>query len=164
VHYLKITLMRPWRIPTAVALPYSGPPLFSHRRADELLVLSGEAGERRLPSDQLEAMRCGLVNLQSMVEASGQTRFVAMIVPDKSTMYRPYLDAPQLQFGSVIGRLSHLSNIHLLPLEGALRRALAAGAVDVWLPNDSHWGSAGHAAAAEALEAYLRELGVFPSH
>ena len=50
--------------------------------------------------------------------------------------------------------------LHAPRLDVALRKEIARGVRDVYLPNDTHWGSAGHQAVSRALLDYLTERGI----
>jgi hypothetical protein len=45
-------------------------------------------------------------------------------------------------------------------LDLALRKKIAHGIQDIYLPNDTHWGSTGHKITAETIHQYLLEKGV----
>ena len=45
--------------------------------------------------------------------------------------------------------------LHAPRLDVALRKEIERGTQDVYLPNDTHWGSAGHQAVASHLKKYL---------
>ena len=45
-------------------------------------------------------------------------------------------------------------------LNVALKNEIARGTWDVYLPNDTHWGSAGHRTVARSLREYLKRKGV----
>ena len=45
--------------------------------------------------------------------------------------------------------------MHLLRVEQSLQQKIQSGIVDVYLPNDTHWGVEGHKTMAQALVEYL---------
>ena len=50
--------------------------------------------------------------------------------------------------------------LHVPRLDVALRNEIIRGTRDVYLPNDTHWGSSGHKIVAETLHQYLLEHGM----
>jgi hypothetical protein len=93
---------------------------------------------------------------QHGVEANGTTRFAFVMVPDKSWAYAPYLPDYSWQ----IDAAKHLSldvSFNMPRVDLALRAAIGAGVQDVYLPNDTHWGSAGSRIAAQVVSRYLHQ-------
>lgn len=45
-------------------------------------------------------------------------------------------------------------------IDVALKKGLEKGVVDVYLPNDTHWGSWGHKTAAQTVVEYLKNRGI----
>lgn len=131
--------------------------LLSHRRSDTLIYLGSDLDKHEHAPEVLQRMGCGLRNLQQRIESDGQTRFVVMVAPDKSSAYCPYFkqnpDKP-VRCESIIEHLA-VPGLNLLRLDQDIARALEAGTVDVYLPNDTHWGSAGARIAAESLYRWL---------
>lgn len=131
--------------------------LLSHRRSDTLIYLGSDQDKYEHAPDVVQRMGCGLRDLQQRIEADGKTRFVVMAVPDKSSAYCPYFkqnpDKP-VRCESVIAHLA-VPGLNLLRLDQDIASALEAGTVDVYLPNDTHWGSAGARIAAESLYRWL---------
>ena len=104
----------------------------------------------------LEEMGCGIENLRKQVEANGYTKFILMVAPDKLTAYRDFVRDNELRG---ISELSPLSELHpgLMPrLDLALIAAIRQGEQDIYLPDDTHWGSSGHQIAAETLITFLK--------
>jgi len=129
--------------------------LFTSHDADTLLVYRDDLLKIGMNETQLRADACGLVALQREVEADGRTRFVVMMVPDKLSTYRPYVKNFPKDYPHVIPALAQRTELVLPRLDLAFAAALESGTRDLFLPNDTHIGVAGHRIVSETL---LREL------
>lgn len=99
---------------------------------------------------------CRIEKMRKQVEANGQTRFVLMVAPDKLTAYADFLRDKGLHDISALSELSvHLPEV-MPRLDLALTSAINDGEQDVYLPDDTHWGSSGNQIAAETLLTFLR--------
>ena len=124
--------------------------LFSSAVQSELLVYRDELGKDAWLARDTEAMRCRLQQLRTATEHTGQTRFLFLMAPDKSSTYGDFLTSPTSAPATL--DLIAIGLPVLAPrLDLALRAAIAAGTQDVYLPNDTHWGSAGAAIAAHVV-------------
>jgi hypothetical protein len=127
--------------------------LFSSRKPDELLTYRSDGQSAHLTPAYMAELGCALRGFQARVEANRFTEFVLMIAPNKSTAYAAF--APHLVKSNLTERLAAEPGLHLLRLDRALMRAIAAGTKDVYLPSDTHWSSTGKAIAAQTLVNYL---------
>ncbi len=125
--------------------------LFSSRASDRLLVYRRDFRKLTWKDADLVRIRCGYANLASRFEANGTTRFVTAIAPDKSSAYRPWLTYPGALPASRLADLLGHFPVDDARLDLVIANAIAAGTRDVYLPDDTHWGSAGHKLAAEAI-------------
>lgn len=135
---------------------------FSSRRADATLVYTGDVLKRFWTAAELKAIDCSLRQIQDAVQNDGRTLFLAMIIPDKLTAYSPDLADRSLAGLGVIDRLDSQA-VARIPVARALEREIRAGALDVYLPDDSHLGSVGQEAVARALLDDLRRRGALPT-
>lgn len=133
---------------------------FSSRHPRTLLVVSHDLHKASWTDDDIASMRCALLQLQQRVEANGRTTFVAMLVPDKLSAYRPDLVEPALAPVTVIDDRLVAAPLNAPRLDLALRAAIESGTPDVYLPDDTHWGATGHARAADAVLAFLEARGL----
>jgi hypothetical protein len=92
--------------------------------------------------------------LQNLIQANGFTNFIAMIAPDKSTVYRNYLLNSKVQFESSHNLMPKKNSVNWLNIEQSMVNSIEKGTVDLYLPNDTHWGSEGYKVAAEAILRY----------
>lgn len=125
--------------------------LFSSRKAGELLAYRRDARKAEWDANMIARIRCGMVDIESRFKAVGVRQFVLAIAPDKSSAYRLWLVDPSQVAASRIPEVRQGLNIAEAPLDLPLGQAIATGVKDVYLPNDTHWGSAGHKLVAEAV-------------
>ena len=142
-------------IVTTLAL--ENPELFSNRQSDKLLLIDLDIKKRSWDEHKIDKIRCILLAMQNLVQANRKTLFVAMLAPDKLTAYSRQLADKGYVDLSVFDKLAAEPSLNLLRLDWALRSAVDKGMVDVYLPNDTHWGYQGHRIAATTLAQYLRE-------
>lgn len=139
----------------AQSLPLDRSDLFSSRVADRLLIYDDEVDTAAWPRARIDAALCRLRAMQAAVEANGQTAFLFMAVPNKLTAYNPHvLDRRFRDISKLDGIYADgaLSQVRLLE---PFRAAVRCGTFDLYLPNDTHWGSPGHRIAAQATIALL---------
>jgi hypothetical protein len=95
--------------------------------------------------------------MQDRVQANGRTAFLAMIVPDKLTVYAPFLSDRRFATFSHLDRLAEIPSVNLVRVDSALD---PRSHVDLYLPDDTHWSSATHAMAAGLVLRALVEQGI----
>ncbi len=141
--------------------PLARSDLFSASAADRLLMFDRDLrNKQRWHGRDNGRIRCSFARLARLFEASGATRFVTALAPDKSSAYRPWLKDPA---ALPEGRLAELLEGFPVPdarLDRAVASALKAGMPDVYMPDDTHWGTAGHKLAADAILVLLLEIGL----
>jgi hypothetical protein len=131
--------------------PLTRSDLFSNPVSDILLVITRDFRIRDATARDIETAKCGLMAFQSRIERSGQTIFVGLLFPDKTTVYAPYVadsDSPDF---SIIEHFSNQEGLHVTQLDRRFRAALSSGVVDLYLPNDTHCGYVGYQIAADAV-------------
>ena len=130
---------------------------FTSAVRDAMLVYKDDVNKAASWRDMgVEEMACRIERLRERIEANGVTRFVLMVVPDKLTAYSDFVRDPALQRLSRLPELASYAEPFMPRVDIALVSAINRGVKDVYLPNDSHWGSAGYRIAAEALVRYLQ--------
>jgi hypothetical protein len=105
----------------------------------------------------LPEISCRIEMINKRIEANGQTRFALMIAPDKLTAYSGYLRDKKLRDISALAELSGKLPKVIPRIDLALNSAIDKGEQDIYLPDDTHWGSSGYQIAAETLLTFLRE-------
>lgn len=133
--------------------------LFSSQTSNQLLIYGQDIEKSAWGEKKLDITRCKLIALQNMVQSNGKTFFVLMIAPDKFTAYSDYLEDKQNTGLSKIDTIAS-SGLHALRLDLRIKKEVASGIIDLYLPNDTHWGSTGHKIAADTLVDYLQTAGV----
>jgi hypothetical protein len=141
-------------------LALSRPAPFSNLEKHQLLVYRDDLLKAHWTPAMWERIRCNLANLQNRVQANGKTFFIALIATDKLTAYSELLADESLRNLSHIDLLATDPGLHLPRLDLRLRRAIRDEVVDVYLNNDTHWGSAGYRIVARELVDYLTRAGV----
>jgi hypothetical protein len=158
--YAKKYLMRlapwPWDDNPITRWSLTTGALFSSKKSGEVLITAAELKKKSWDEAKLAGIRCQLANMQNLVQKNGKTLFVAMLVPDKLTAYSRYLQDRSLADLSVIERVASNPSLHVVRIDRAIKAAVDAGEVDVYLPNDTHWAYRGDEIAAEALAQYLK--------
>ena len=99
---------------------------------------------------------CRIERMRQQVEANGQTRFVLIVAPDKLTAYSDFISDEKLRNISKLSQLSERNKNVIPRIDLALTKAIRKGEQDVYLPDDTHWGSSGHRIAAETLIDFLQ--------
>lgn len=141
----------------ALRLRLSTDRLFSNRQAQALLVFREDFQKETLwRALGLTEILARLERLRTRVEANGVTQLVILIAPDKLTAYREVLDEPGLHPYSELETLRARSPDLIPDTAGVLRNAVAQGVKDLYLPDDTHWGSNGQALTAETLAAFIQ--------
>ena len=129
---------------------------FSSLNQAELLVFHEDLEKIKWWQDAgMQEMSCRIEAMRSQVEANGYTRFVLMVPPDKLTAYANYLSDARF---TNVSRLAGLADMHpdVMPrLDKSMIKAIRSGEQDVYLPDDTHWGSNGQRIAAQTLIAFL---------
>ena len=139
----------------AIGLTRSG--LFSSRLDRSLLVYGEDFNKVGWTEQRWRDAACNLLRLQQRVQANGRTLFLAIVAPDKLTAYGPYLEDESFRTLSRLDLLDAYTSLHLVRFDR--RNFDPADHVDLYLPDDTHWSTTGHALAAGFVEARLRALG-----
>lgn len=139
-------------------LAYAG--LFSSAVSTSTLFLAEDFEPWRADRALLEERRAALRDLQTAVEANGQTRFLVMVAPDKGTVYADFLMGTPPVRSAVEEVLGADPQLNYVPLAAGLRALAAGGITDLYKPNDSRWGTQGHVQVARTVYATLGRMGI----
>lgn len=132
---------------------------FSSHVKNRLLVFDNDFRKLGWKPKVIEDAICVLKTIQNYVQQNGMTYFAAMIAPDKSSAYAEYLIDEQYKDMSQLDVIAD-SQLNLIKVHTAIKASINSGEIDVYLPNDTHWGSTGHRVAAEYVKDYLLDRGV----
>jgi len=126
--------------------------LFSNNKSGDILIYYGDLWKRKVDEKKWEDIEDGFAALQSQIELTGDTVFMVMVATDKSTAYSEYIiNESSPSYKSIFTRLSGNKGVRFAPVEEFIKEQIKSGIQDVYLPNDTHWGSEGHKAAASAM-------------
>lgn len=159
MNYLLQNTLRWWRgheATSAVRLEMTRDDFFSSRHPRSLLVYAEDFNKANWSAAEWIAAICDLARLQDRVEANGRTVFLAVIVPDKLTVYAPFLQDGRFAALSQLARLDEIPTVNLVRIDRALDPRAHR---DLYLPDDTHWSAATHAMAAEMVLRALVERG-----
>jgi hypothetical protein len=138
-----------------VEIPLAKEGLFSSPNDTEMLVYFDEFKKQTLSESDYSKLRAGAEVFQKIIESNGITRFVLLVAPDKSSTFAPYLKNADQATANLIAELAENPALPVPRTDLVLSRAVAGGQQDIYLPNDSHWGSLGHKLFAQTLADYL---------
>jgi hypothetical protein len=151
IHFVKMNVKRLFGSYKVFRYHLKQQSLFSCRRSDEILIYYGDRWKDGISTEEWGKVEQRLADLQEAIESNGRTKMVTMIAPDKTTVYNKYIDNLEYPYRSVLKRLPGKREVRWAPLEKWLQERIDAGGVDVYLPNDTHWGYEGHKTAAAAI-------------
>ena len=138
--------------------------LFSSRNNRELLMMQTWFEQRAWTPAELAATACGIFNAQRRVQANGKTVFLLLPIPDKGTAYAKYIQHANFVSMSGINPMMAEQKINSARLDILLQTAIDHGEKDVYLPNDTHFGTLGYALAAKSVVDFLRGSVFWASH
>jgi hypothetical protein len=159
MNFLLQNALRWWRgheATSAVRLEMTSDGLFSSHHDRGLLVYAEDFNKEGWSAAAWRTAICDLARLQDRVQANGRTIFLAMIVPDKLTVYAPFLPDRRFVGLSQLARLDEIPSVNLIRIDRALD---PLAHVDLYLPNDTHWSATTHEMAADDVLRALVESG-----
>lgn len=130
-------------------------PRFSSERSTSLLVFIDDLRKKNWTSKDIEEMQCQLLSFQQTIQSNGKTLFVALPIPDKLSAYHDNLVDPTLPRG-IIDQLND-PKLNRPQVEKVIQAEITAGNLDVYLPNDTHFGWRGQALTAETVLRYIEQ-------
>ena len=137
-------------------LDLAQPAPFSSRTKNALLVYKDDLSKiNAWKATSAASLTCGVERMRRAVEANGVTRFVFLAAPDKMTAYAPYLADRNLAAMSRLRPLLDMNGSVSPRIDLALAAAIQQKQQDVYLPDDTHWGSTGHRIVAETLYRFI---------
>jgi hypothetical protein len=139
-----------------VEIPLAKKGLFSSPNDTDMLVYFDEFKKQSLGEKDYADLRKGAAVYQKIIEANGFTRFVLLVAPDKSSTFAPYLKSADRTTANLVAEFAKDPSLPVPRTDQILAEAIASGKKDVYLPNDSHWGSIGHKLFADALADHLQ--------
>jgi hypothetical protein len=140
----------------ALKIALNRPAPFSSRNNRDLLVFRDDLKKARWWRDvPIGDTSCRIEAIRGKVEANRHTRFIFMAAPDKLTAYSDFITEKDLPDASALAELSSHHPSVMPHLDLTLKSALNQGVLDVYMPNDTHWGSIGNRITTETLITFL---------
>ena len=145
-------------------IPLKNAAPFSSIEKKKLLILNGDYEKEKITQKELNGIHCNLINIQNKIQKNGYTLFFTMISPDKLTMYAPLAEDISLVKKSILKQLQLNKNINWIKVDTVLGKAINQGQLDVYRPNDTHWGSAAGELVSEEVISKLQSRGILNSY
>ena len=137
--------------------------LFSNRKSEQLLYFKGDLEKRKWPENLSSKVRCGLERIRQRTEANDFTAFAVMLVPDKLSVYSPWLVDDSLANLTLLDDPVLTAIPHSLDTSVRIIQAVKQGFVDFYLPGDTHWSSKGSRQVAQwMVELFQADLALRP--
>lgn len=134
--------------------------LFSNRQSSSILVYIDDIMKKSAWSDaDWRSFRCGAILAQNRVHSESSMFFLLMIAPDKSSVYKNYIQGIDENITKQY-LIDNDDGLNIHRVDDLLRNHVAAGAKDIYLPNNTHWSSEGHRLVAESVISYLKQAGL----
>ncbi len=133
--------------------------LFSNRENKTTLIWYGDFIKYNINEEMVRKGVCGLLNLQNKVQNNNKITFIAMIAPDKLSVYSKYLKNSPSKKGNELLEFISRKKINFPRVDISLKREIKNNFLDIYLPNDSHWSPKGHEIVAQTLVDYLENQG-----
>ena len=134
--------------------------LFSNTKSDQILVLRTWFDAKLWNKSNLEKSMYSALTLQKLIQSNGNTLFILLLIPDKSSAYRQYIANPDIYELENITRKLVDNRINSPKLDILVKDTISAGEMDVYLPNDTHFGTKGYELAAKSILDLLRDTGL----
>jgi len=160
IHYIKTNIKQILgsRIKAIPKVIESKEMLFSNNHSDAVLFYHLDNLKESIDSEEWEIIEQRFATAQALIENNKKTRFLAMIAPDKRTVYNHLLMNEKDGYKSALESMPGKSKINWVNTYKALREMVEDGVVDIYLPNDIHWGYQGYKAAYLATKEKIEEL------
>jgi hypothetical protein len=162
-HYLKyffrgLIVSKMGKRSRTIRLPLNTGGLFSSKNDREILLYNRDFWKTlRFKKKFLERRRCYISHLQNLSQQNGKTFFVALPAPDKTTAYEDFIEFGKNKNLNLLELLDTDPRLHLIRLDRVFKKKIKEGVVDLYPPNETHWGSRGHRIVAETLIQYLKD-------
>lgn len=132
--------------------------LFSNKNNDSVLLLSTWFDSKVWSDEEISKAICSVIDIQNKVQSNGRTLFILLPIPDKSSAYKKYIKNPSFSDINNISIQLANSKINTPKIELLIAKAIDAGDKDVYLPNDTHFGTIGYELVAKSIKDLLANL------
>ncbi len=134
--------------------------LFSNKKSDQILLLRTWFDAKLWNKSNLDKSFYSALTMQKLIQSNGNTLFIFLLIPDKSSAYRQYIPNPDISELENITRKLVDNNINSPRLDILVKNSISVGDKDVYLPNDTHFGTKGYELAAKSILDLLRDTGL----
>lgn len=143
IHWLKINIENKGR---TLKLPLVTDNLFSSSNKNNILILDKDeiVRKRKTSKDDAHSAACLLHRLRYEIDKLKDTKLIAFITPDKATAYEEHIDFSGTIKNPSIYELLDEINHPIFRTDIYFKQLIDKGIVDLYLPNDTHWGSDGN--------------------
>jgi hypothetical protein len=132
--------------------------LFSSNNSQALLVMQTWFEKRVWTKAELTASTCAVLDAQLRVQSNNKTHFILLPIPDKATAYANYIKNKDFDFVSMAGinQMMTENKVNSPRVDLLLQNAIDKGEKDIYLPNDTHFGSRGYELTAISIVDFLK--------
>lgn len=130
--------------------------LFSNRKNNEILLYEDDMNKLLWTKNDIEKTAFVISCLQNKVQSSGNTLFIFMLVPDKSTAYADYIATNVFKNRDNVWEYLTKKGVNLPRIDSVLKTAIDHKEKDIYTPNGTHWSARGYELAAETLAEFIR--------
>lgn len=148
---LMISVKKP-RVLKDALLP--SPQLFSNVRKQELIYHYEDRKKLSYTAEHYATAQCGMKAFAAKIYKELGVPSIFLIAPDKSSIYAKWFQNQERSVESIIPKLMD-RGVNLVDLYSPMLRAAKNGAIDLYLPNDTHWGARGGEIAARELIQFI---------
>ena len=133
--------------------------LFSNNKQNEALFFHLDNLKLSISPDEWAIIEKRFATLQYQAQANGKTCFLAMIAPDKTTIYADFIEGINPGYMSSLEYMPKKYSVNWINLEEKFKETLSSTeAKDLYLPNDIHWGYEGYKLAFHST---VNSIGLF---
>ena len=154
INYVKKAALREFaniNITEVHRYPLSRSDLFSSRSSQSVLVISRDFKIRDATEQQIKTAQCGMLMIQNKIRKNKVTEFIALVFPDKTTVYSDFITESDYSDLSIISKIESTPNLNVTQLFASFKKSVKNGVVDFYLPNDTHCGSFAYKMAASEV-------------
>lgn len=132
--------------------------LFSNKLSNEVLVLNSWLESKAWSDQEIGKLICNALQIQNRVQSNGKTLFILLLIPDKGTSYYDYIIEPKFSGMKDLTNEILSNNVRTPKLSSLLQNAIRNGEKDIYLPNDTHFGTLGYQLTAMSIINLLDEI------
>ena len=141
-------------------IPLKSAAPFSSKEKMKLLIVKEDYLKEKLIPKTLHKIHCTLLDFQNKVQKNRYTSFFTMISPDKLTMYAHLAKDTNIVEKSILKQVELNKDINWIKVGVLLGKAIERGQLDIYKPNDTHWGAAGGELVSDAVISQFQSKGI----